>query len=375
MKKTTIFSVFITLTVFANPKPEMDLALRALENLLPFIAREERFKEAKNEADISDSLTQLEKTFGSIRHDKLLQNDLFAPSYQMIRENISEALRAFKDGNKDYAHWRMTEITNQCLDCHTRIPENYPSKFQKKKLTLNPKKFATPFDLGTAQFIVRDYAAAEKTFLSVIDADLSSKKFLDTEDAFRNVLTINTKVKPDFAKMHTLVQKYLKDKTLAMDIQEELRDWEVALRKIEKARSFSAPLETDRDVRGLIADYLEPVKTKDGTFLGTYDVYLLASSGLLSRYLFTHRDSPLAPEITYWIGWCEKVLKRDNFFSSGDLFFKQCIRRYPKSAIAPQCLSEWKDSMQFLFSGSGGVHFPSEFHKELKEFEGLMKSP
>lgn len=362
----------VSLAVFADARPKMDLALRALEDLLPFIAREEKFLEKKNEKEITRNLTQLQSTFGSMKHEDLLKNDLFAPSYAVIKQSLADSLKAFKEGNKDYAHWRLGEITNQCLDCHTRLPENYTSRFQEKKLTLNPQRFASTFDLATAQLIVRDYPAAEMSFERVIEEHLKTKNFMDTSDAFKAILLIRTKAHPAYKRMQELAAKYAHDKSLPMDIQEELTQWETRLKEIQKIKLLQSPLKADRDVRSLIDSFLEPVKEKDDLFLDNYDVYLLASGGLLSRYLFTHPETKLAPELSYWIGWSEKVLKRDQFFGSGDLFLKQCIRRYPKSSMAPKCLKELKESAEFEFSGSAGTQIPADIKRELSELESLI---
>lgn len=372
MKKSSALFGLVALSAFADPRPQMNLALRALEDLLPYVSREERFLDKKNEKEILEDLTQLQKTFGNLKHDQLLKNDLFAPSYAIIRQNISESLTAFKEGNKDYAHWRLGEITNQCLDCHTRLPESYTSKYQEKKLTLNPRKFDNLFDLGTAQLIVRDYPAAEKTFTTLIEDNIKKKNFMDTEEAFKGLLLIRTKTHPDIKKMLALTEKYAHDKALPMDLQEELGQWDVRLKEISKIAILQKPLRDDKDVKTLMTTFLEPVKEKDSVFLDNYDVYLLTSNGLLSRYLFNHPETELAPDISYWIGWSENALKREQFFSSGDLFLKQCIRKYPKSAVAKNCLKEYKDSVEFEFSGSAGTNIPADVKRELTELESLV---
>jgi hypothetical protein len=373
MTKYTFLLGFFVFSVLANPKPQMNVALRALEELLPFISREEKFLDKKNEKEIAASLSQLERTFGNLKHDQLLKNDLFAPSYAVIKQNISESNKAFREGNKDYAHWRLSEITHQCLDCHTRLPETFRSTFQEKKLTLNPAKFDSKFDLGMAQLIVRDYPAAEKSFMSVIEESMKTKNYMDTDEAFKNLLLIRTKIHPDFKKMLQVTGQYSHNKDLPMDIQEELSSWEKRLKEVEKIKILQGALKEDKDVKTLISTFLEPAKEKDDVFLDNYDVYLLTSSGLLSRYLFTHPQTELAPEISYWLGWTEKVLKRDEYFNSGDLFFKQCIRRYPKSPVAEKCFKELKESTEFEFSGSAGENIPADVKRELAELEGLLK--
>ncbi len=106
-----------------------------------------------------------------------------------------------------------------------------------------------------------------------------------------------------------------------------------------------------------------------------YDVDLLLTSGLLSNYLFEHPTSRKAAEISFWIGWSEKYLKRESFFGSGDLFLKQCIKKYPKSPMAKECLKEYKESIEFEFSGSSGTKIPQDIKYEIDNLEILIKKP
>lgn len=372
MSKFCLLFLLTSVAAFADPKPQMNQALRSLSDLLPYIAREDKFLDKKNEREIAASLTKLETAFASLKHDQMIKNDLFAPSYALIRQSLAESVKAFKEGNKQFVHWRLAEVTTQCLDCHTRLPESHASKFQEKKLALDPKRYDSLFDLGTAQLIVRDYPAAEKTFLQVIEADLKTKDFMDTADAFRNILLIRTKVRPSFTSMLELTAKYSRNKLLPIDLQEELDEWQGRLKEVQKIKLLQTPLKDDEAVKQLISTFLEPVQKKDDAFIENYDVYLLVSSGLLSRYLFAHPDTRLGPEISYWIGWNERVLKRTYFSNSSDLFFKQCIRRYPQSPVARKCFQELKENAEFEFTGSSGPDLPADVKKELAELEALI---
>ncbi len=47
--------------------------------------------------------------------------------------------------------------------------------------------------------------------------------------------------------------------------------------------------------------------------------------------------------------------------------------KYPKSARSKDCLEEYKESVEFDFSGSRGTAIPSEIKKELKDFSDLIE--
>lgn len=369
--KTILASLLVVTSVWAGPVLQMNKAFIALSDLIPFITSRDQFMEKKNEPVIGEKINELQKAFKTARHDTLIKEDLFAPSYALINENIADSLDAFKKGNKDYAHWRLKEITTHCLDCHTRLPPAYSSSFQNGELMIDTKKFQDFYNLGIAQLIVRRYEDAKTSFVRSIDDKIIKKEFTGIEAPMKQLLLIDTKVLKNPKNAASVFETYKQKKELPEDVKKSLAAWLERLEHWKNKPLLKKGLHTESEVDTFITSELQPLKSKpltDGN-----DVDLLITSGLLSNYLFTNPTSNKAPEISYWLGWAEKYLKRENFFGSGDLFLKQCIKRYPSKPIARKCLDEYRESVEFDFSGSAGTNVPEEVQKKLKSLERLIK--
>lgn len=373
MKKTFILIFgFVCFNAFGTPVLQMNKALSALVDLLPFITNESEFKAKENDKRISSSITELETAFKSAKHDKLMKSDLFAPSYAVITEELSDVNRAFKKNQKDFAHWRLKEITSHCLDCHTRLPPEMASSFQSGDLQLDKSKFSNPYNLGVAQLIVRRAVDAKWTFTNVIDESLLKNDFRDTKQALKQLLLIDVKILKNPGNLIPPLKLYLKKEKLPNEIAEMIKSWIPRIEYWEKKKLLSKGLETDTEVKNFIHQELTPLR-KDSPLNDGASVDLLVASGLLSNYFFSHPKSSLAPELNFWLGWSEKFLKRELFFGSGDYFLKQCVRRYPKSSIAKDCLKEYKESVIFDFSGSSGTHIPDDVQAELDELNKTIE--
>lgn len=372
MKKgLMILAAFITFSVLAGPALEMNKVFIALSDLIPFVSDRSRFMEKKNEAIILEKITQMQKAFKGARHDTLLKEDLFAPSYKLVNENIDDSLSAFKKGKKDYAHWRLREITSLCLDCHTRLPESYASSFQNGALTLDKSKYEGLYNLGIAQMIVRRYSDAKATFTQDIEQRLLKKEVKDLNLPFKEILVIETKVLNQPGNLIAPFEYYLSKKDLPEEMKTDLKKWITRLKYWSTNPVLKKMPSNDKEMSKFIKNEVHPLKKRN--YDRELDVDLLMVSGILSHYLFFHPNSKLAPEMSYWLGRSEKFLKRENFFGSGDLFLKQCIRRYPKDPVARECFNEYKESVEFDFSGSGGVDIPEDVQNELKELEKKLK--
>ncbi len=372
MKKIALASFFFVTLAIAGPVLQMNRAFTALVDLLPYLNDETKFKEKENKLIIEKNIRELDSAFSEAGHASLLKEDLFAPSYAVIRETVGQSLKAFTKGNTDFAHWRLKEITTQCLDCHTRLPPSYASSFQNGELAIDESKLKDPYDMGTAQMIVRRYVDAKASFTRSIQDQLIKNDQRDILRPFKQILMIGTKVQSDPENLLKFFTDYQRNEKLIPSVKQRLSVWITDLNNWKNDPQLANGLRNDHDAEKFIEGKLRPLMKKS-LFDGKYDVDLLFGSGVLSHYFFENPDSKLAARMSFWLGWIELYLKREEFFGSGDLFLKQCIRRHPKDPVAKQCFSTYKESVEFEFSGSAGTKLPEEIQNELKQLKDLMR--
>lgn len=362
--------IIISLSAVAAPILQMNKAFVSLQELLPVILDNEKFQDKKNAAAIEKEITNLGEAFRLAGHDPLIKHDLFAPSYEMIHKNMADAKSTFANGHKDYSRWLLKETVSVCLDCHTRIPKEHSSSFETGELTIDQKQ-KSPYLLGLSSLIVRRYVDAKNFFIRQIQDQLIAKNSINLIQPFQQILLIEAKIMRDPVGMITVINDFHANKDLPATIKDELVDWKKHLETWKGEAALTKVPADDKEVEKFIKKRLIPLSKK--SFIDAHKVDLLFISGVLSNYFFIHQDSKLAPDLSYWLGWIEKRLKREDFLSSGDLFLKQCIRRYPKSPRAKDCLKEYEESVEFDFSGSRGTEIPADVSKELRDLKALIK--
>jgi len=355
---------------FGGPVLSMNRAFNAVNELIPFLVHEDQFKDKKNEVIIKTHLKELGNAFKTAGHDNLIKHDLFAPSYELLTEDIHEMTKSFEEGKKDYSFWMMKETMTMCLDCHARLPQGVTSSFQNGELSVNTQKIQTPYELGLAYMIVRRFVDAKQNFTRDIQDNIIRKNFSEIIPSLKHILMIETKIKKDPVTMISIIDDYTRKNNFPSFITKELRGWKRRL-LVWKDEKLLSGLSNESELKDFIKRRLLPLKRK-GEYKDEFKVDLLFASGIISTYFFENQNSPSAPEIGLWLGWMEKRLKKDEFMSSGDLFLKQCIRKYSKHPVAKECLEEYKESVEFDFTGSGGTSIPKEIARELEELEKLV---
>jgi len=374
-KNILLLGVFLgSSVIWATPLVPMNKAFNSLMELIPFLSSEPKFTEKENEKFISTQLKEMNDAFKTAKHDSLLKQDIFAPSMEAIRTELHSAEEAFREGKKNYAWWRIRTITSQCMSCHTRLPENHSSSFQDGSRLINPTKFSDPYHLGIAQLIVRQYPEAKASFTKTIDESLIKKDFKNILLPLKQILLIQTKVFKDASQMLKVIEFYEKKKGISLSDREVMRSWKNRL-KVWATGPFAKwkRISVDQEAETFINTVMKPLFKNNNLYVGKHDVDLLMAQGLLSNFLFENPEAGKAPDALYWIGISEKFLERENFFGPGELFFKECIVRYPKNPIAKECFDEYKESIEFNFSGSRGTDIPPEIKKELEKLESLIK--
>ena len=371
MKPAFLLAILVASLAYASPVEQMNRAFNALTDLVPYLTNDKKFMEKKNGPVIEKGIAELQSAFKAAGHDALLKEDLFAPSYAVINQNLSDSLTSFRQGKKDYSLWRLKEVTSHCLDCHTRLPPSHASSFQNGKIQIDTSKFDHVYNLGVAQLIVRRYVDAKASFTRDIQDRLIKKDVEDIDLPFKQILLIDTKVLKEPANLIAFFKTYQKNTAVPEVMRLILKAWIEDLEHWKGNKYLNKGLKTDQDIEKFIKDELKPLEN-EALYDGTHDVPLLMTSGLLSNYLFENPNSKMAPEISYWLGWTEKYLKREQFFGSGDLFLKQCIKRYPNNPVAKKCLEAYRESIEFEFSGSAGTNLPEDIKRELKDLEKLI---
>ena len=353
---------------YAAPTQQMNEALEALVRLLPFLVNENDFADAKKQAEVSASLRKLQGAFTKVRHQDLLKEDIFSPSYELVSESLSEASKAFDNGQKDYAYWRLKEVTTFCIDCHTRIPKEVTSSYQNSGLFLKKELFKDTYNRALAALIVRRYTDATAAFRQTIQEGIIKKDHSRTPLALKNLVIIDAKILRNLNNLKAELTSYSK-KELPPLIKTQIQNWLAEINSIQQSKWFKEDYQ-ENEVE-LIFKELKELRL-GRTSIEKNDIKILVSSGQLAQYSFLYPKTNFAAEINFWLGWSEKQLKRENFFSTGNNFFKQCIRKYPKHPIAKECLSELKESIEFDFTGSSGTNIPKEIKNELLKLENQI---
>lgn len=349
----------------------------AYMKIIPYAySKENKLRDLKNKKDkqeLINNLTDLSQFFKSAKHASFFQRPGFRPSLETINNHLEETIISVEADNYIFAQKRLNVIGALCVSCHSQLPESVSSKaFGKNVKVLDRAGFDSDFSYANYLYLIRNFDESKIYFEKAIDsalAKLNSNSNLDVVFSLKKIISIDTKIKFDYAKGMASIQKWSKEARLSNHDKKMLKRWESSLQNWKNFDPSSV-----KSMTKFIEKNLTPLDLKkEIVFAGEEDVALLISSGVLLNYLVENSTSELAPEILYWLSLAEHRMSQSYFFSLGDLYLKDCITKYPASPYAKKCYQEYADTIEAGYTGSSGVDIPVEEKRELIRLKSLLK--
>ena len=104
-------------------------------------------------------------------------------------------------------------------------------------------------------------------------------------------------------------------------------------------------------------------------------VYFALASGLLHRFVNeTSNPKPALAEAYYLLGVAESYMPRTSWISETDFYLETAVRLAPAAPFGRQAFLFLEEYLIMGYTGSSGLHLPSEIQQRLDELRGLIRS-
>lgn len=362
----------------AQAKAVMSNVYTSYSKMIPYIYSSNigfktKSENKKDKEELLKNLTDLSVFFKSAKHADFFQRPGFRPSLETINEHLDETILSVESNNFLFAQKRLNVLGALCVSCHSQLPESVAKNAFGKDITLEKReKFDSDFGYANYLYLIRNFDEARKYFEKSYEASIGSGKKISNPElvaTLKKLISIDTKIKFDYTKAMASIQKWSKDNRLSMNDQKMVKRWGADLlrwKDFNPAAIKSMPEFIEKNLTRLDLK-------KEYIFSGEDDVTFLVASGVLLNFMVENPTTELAPEILYWLSLAERRMSQTYFFSLGDLYLKDCIKKYPASPYAKKCYQEYADTVEAGFSGSSGTDVPVEEKRELAKLKAMLK--
>jgi hypothetical protein len=370
------FSAFSIEESQLQAKAVMGEVYESYVKIIPYIYSPEKLMGGSSDPnvtkDLITNLTSLAKAFKNSKHDTFFKRPGLEASHITISGHLDETVTYISSGNFIFAQRRLQEIGSLCISCHTQLPKSVTKNAFGDNITRERRElFDSDYAYANYLYLIRQFDESKKYFEKAMESDFNNTGVSADRrviSSLRRMVSIDTKINFNFAKAKALLDQWSADKRVLRSEKMVIKSWADDLASWKDFKPNSAG-----DISTFIEKNLKPLdQKKEKMFTGEKDMTLLVSSGVLFNYLIEKPETKLAPEILYWLSFGEKRLSLSHYFSLGDTYLKDCIRKYPDSPFARKCYAEYADSIEAGYSGSSGTNIPKEEKDELNALKSLI---
>jgi hypothetical protein len=348
-------------------RARMTELVEALRVALPLSLDAEKFASEANRARLETALRRL-RDGASALADHSQDSDVgFSHLSSTLARDAMEIHHRFSIGRVDEARFLLTELSNDCVACHARLPYGRDSEIGRS-LWSAVDAASLPLDQRVRlQVATRQFGPALESYESLLSGKQLTPAELDLGGYLSDYLAIAIRVRGDLARAKRHLDAWRRRPDLPAYLEELAATWVDALGELEKptpqgqelARA-KAVLEQGKTLRRFPAD-------RAGL------VHDLVASGLLHRHVTAAgKPTPASAEAYYLLGVTELRIGSSYWLTEPESYLEAAIRAAPGQPAARQAYVVLEESTLLGYTGSGSAgELPPEVTRWLAELRRL----
>jgi hypothetical protein len=343
----------------------------SLGELLPTVSQPELFFNPAQEKKIESEIENFASSAHSIKVQKKPEAD---PSLAFVSKkfenDVDQALKEFRMGNKKHARFLLRNTTNYCISCHSRTDSGRSdwdfSSFAKLKQM-------KPLDRAEFLMSVRDFDKALQTYDEIIYDKNRSANPAELEASGEKALAITVRAKRDPDLANEMVSRIVESKSAPIFLRLNARQWKSAIQswKADKSEQGMTPSQRLQYAYTLMSRGWKLSQTSVYGKAGL--VHYLRASTILHEILSDDSNSKLYGQALYYAGLAAESLRDINFWTLHEVYYESCIRHSPFSTLAKKCYLRLEGVLRDSYSPYRGAPLPQYVSKRLFNLRALVE--
>jgi len=351
----------------SNTQATMQEIFRALTEAFPLSLNEQQFQDPINRPRILSALHLLSKNAAKLdTHGRGLNLSFDSPRRSLV-SNARDAVQLYEQGQYKASRFVLHELTENCFVCHSKLP-SYRYFDLGKRFIENVNVGSLPIkDQVRLEVAARQFDMALETYETIFHSPSMTAGEIDLLGAFEDYLKICIRVYNDFPRAITALEEFQQRSDVHPYLANYLVNWVEALKELQLYKPNGNELTHSREL--IQNAQLQNRFPADRRGL----VYFVVASSLLHRYVATHpTDKTHLAEAYYLLGIAESYI-RSSWIPETEFFLETAIRLDPTSSLAEKAYTFLEEYTLSRYTGSSGVHLPSEVQTNLNELHQLIK--
>lgn len=265
----------------SEARAAMQQVFAALTTLLPMTAKDEGFSDPADRERIDKAIQQLARATQDLEDHGERRDADFLDLSSSLADDAADIRLAFELGHLEFARFQTQWLTQRCIDCHARLPDEVDARVSDRWLDEAGLRELPREDQARLLVATRRFDEALTTWESIF-ADKTVLPFeIDLRGWVAEYLMVALRVKRDPARAEPVIRALANRADTPRSVEGRLSAWADALAYLQKQESKSSahPFEEAKRLAARGHANLELLTGRGGL------VYDLAASGLLLAWL------------------------------------------------------------------------------------------
>ena len=350
-------------------RPMMQSIFQSLTTVLPLSLSAETFQDAANRQRLHDALQALS------RHaTRLTQHGAQVPAdfdflRGSLRNDAQSAFELFASGDFEESRFVFQHLADNCFLCHSRLPSARPFPLGERFMTQLPMQKLDPHQRIRLAVAARQFDLALSSCESLFDSlDIPAAQ-VDLMGLFEDYLRIAIRVRNDFPRAIQTLQTFQQRPDVPQYLSHLLGVWIESLSALQVEPDRGSELTRARSLIQQGQNRNRFMIDRQGT------PHFALASGLLHRFVnAANRPKPQLAEAYYLLGVAESYMPRTSWISETDFYLETAVRLAPESPVGRRAFLFLEESLTMGYTGSSGLHLPSDIQQRLDELRGLIRN-
>ncbi|MCG8590106.1 MAG: hypothetical protein MJE66_12515 [Proteobacteria bacterium] len=357
-----------------EPRTSMRQVFLSLVQLLPPALEGDRFVDPARRASIAAALDDLAAAGERVRRHgrgadtatRLLTRDL--------ADEAQEMSALFSRGRAAEARYRLLDLTETCVACHTRGVAAGSFPLGARLVERLDAGELSPRGQARLRVALRDFEGSARYWETVFRDPTADPAELDASEALLDYMTLVVRTRPDFARARTQLRALAARDDCPRYLRRRIRVWDQHLDRAEPKPDANPSLKTAREHLERATDVSDFPGDRDGM------VHTLLAAAELSRLVEhlgaadTKAEAALLAESFYWLGVAELRLGPASWVPKAEIYLESAIRTAPSHPYAERAYALLEEVDVLTFGGVGPEYLPPRVRATLAELRRLIES-
>jgi hypothetical protein len=347
----------------------------ALATLLPASLDAERFGDPGQRDALQIAFERLVSAAEALADHGEGRDEAFRLLSRSLAEDADEAADRFARGRPQEAAFRVQQLSQRCVACHSRLPSARQFPMAEKLVGRAEVRELPPEDRARLLVATRRFGDALTAWEAMFTDPAAPPMALDLGGVVVDYLSVAIRVEGDLGRAERALRALAARADTPRYLRRRLDGWAASLRELRAPAAPAARLERAAALASRSQSLAEFPLAQDGLVLDLYASALLHQEVEARRAAHAAGDDPELGRAFWLLAALEDRTVHSYWFPQTEVYMEAALRAAPRDPVAARAYERIEEALLVDYGAMRAEDLPEEARNRLAELARLIEAP